>query len=269
MKCLTCGGAARRRFLLGIAGAAGMALLAPAAAGDEPRSGVPILIYHRFGPALTDSMTVTTPVFESQFLGLLEQGYAVISLNRLVAWLAGRAPAPPARSVAITADDGHRSVYTDLFPLIQRRRIPVTLFIYPSAVSNAAYSLTWEQLAEMKASALVDIQSHTYWHPNFRKDRQQLAPDAYEASVAMQLKRSKETLERKLGGPVEFLAWPFGIYDSWLMEHASQAGYVAAFTMERRHASPRDPLLALPRYLVTDQDRGRAFGMLMQAERPP
>lgn len=254
---------ARRRFLLGIAGAGGMALLVPAAGAGEPRSGVPILLYHRFGPAVADPMTVTTHVAESQLRYLREEGYTVISLDRLVAWLAGRAPAPPARSVAITADDGHRSVYTDLFPLIRRHGIPITLFIYPSAISNAAYALTWERLAEMKASGLVDVQSHTYSHPNFRKDRQRLAPEAFAASVALQLARSRQILERRLGAPVKFLAWPFGIYDGELMAQARQAGYVAAFTMERRHASSWDKLLALPRYLVTDRYRSRAFEMLL------
>ena len=37
---------------------------------------------------------------------------------------------------------------------------------------------TWAQLAEMKASGLVDIQSHTFWHPNFNVEKKRLAPDA-------------------------------------------------------------------------------------------
>jgi hypothetical protein len=71
--------------------------------------------------------------------------------------------------VAITVDDGHRSVYTDLYPRIVRLRQPVTLFIYPSAISNAPYALTWAKLSEMARSGLVDEQSHTYWHPNFHQ----------------------------------------------------------------------------------------------------
>ena len=47
------------------------------------------------------------------------------------------------------------------------------------------------------------------------------------------------------------LAWPFGIYDEGLMRKATAAGYVAAFTMERRDAALSDNLMALPRYLIT------------------
>jgi hypothetical protein len=38
------------------------------------------------------------------------------------------------------ADDGHRSVYTDLYPRFFSHRLAVTLFIYPSAISNVPYS---------------------------------------------------------------------------------------------------------------------------------
>jgi Predicted xylanase/chitin deacetylase len=103
--------------------------------------------------------------------------------------------------VVVVADDGHRSVYTDLFPLIKRFQIPVTLFIYPSAISNpsAPYAMTWEQLAEVKASGLVDIQSHTFWHPNFKVDKKRLAPAAYEKLVQDQLVKSKTVLDQRLG----------------------------------------------------------------------
>ena len=43
----------------------------------------------------------------------------------------------------------HTRITPDMFPLIQRLKIPVTLFIYPSAISNADYAMTWAQLAEM------------------------------------------------------------------------------------------------------------------------
>ena len=41
--------------------------------------------------------------------------------------------------------------------------------------------------------------------------------------------KSKAVLEQKLGGKVDLLAWPFGIYDPELMAWAQAAGYVAAF----------------------------------------
>jgi len=130
---------------------------------DQPdharHSGVSILAYHRFGPTLADSMTVTNPVFQQHIDWLNSHGYRIIPLRTLVEALPKLGDAALGHAVVITVDDGHRTVYTELFPLILKYRFPVTLFIYPSAISNASYALTWEQISEMVASGLVDVQS--------------------------------------------------------------------------------------------------------------
>jgi len=228
-----------------------------------PTTQVTILVYHRFGPTVTDAMTVKTTTFESQLQSIKALGYSVIPLRDLVHRLSGEPVPLPPHAVVLTADDGHRSVYTDMFPLIQRYRIPVTLFIYPSAISNASYALTWQQLEEMKKSGLVDVQSHTYWHPNFRIERERLAADAFEQFVRNQLVWSKQAIERHLGGSVDLLAWPFGIYDAQLMGEAAKTGYVAAFSIDRRPVTPAEPTMALPRYIVSDHDQGAAFARLL------
>jgi len=230
---------------------------------------VPILVYHRFGATVADSMTVTTAVFASHLKTLQEAGYTVIPLGQLVDFLLNQGPPPPPRSVVITVDDGHRSVYTDFFPLVKKFQIPVTLFLYPSAISNASYALTWEQVKEMKQSGLCDVQSHSYWHPNFKKDRMRMVPAEYEKAVETQLKKSKTKLEEELGGRVEMLAWPFGIYDDWLIEKAAKAGYRAAFTIERRLAGRGDNVMVLPRFLMLDSDRAEALSRILAGSSPP
>jgi len=234
----------------------------PSKAAEPPPLSVPILLYHRLGPTVTDDMTVTTPVVESELKLIQERGYHVIPLKTLLASYDDPSIAPPEHSVVLVADDGHRTVYTDLFPLIKRFQIPVTLFIYPSAISNASYAMTWEQLAEMKASGLVDIQGHTFWHPNFKIEKKRLTPAAYEKFTKEQLVKSKAVLEQKLGGKVDLLAWPFGIYDPELMGWAQAAGYVAAFSIDRRPVTRSENVMALPRSIVTDADRGARFEAL-------
>jgi peptidoglycan/xylan/chitin deacetylase (PgdA/CDA1 family) len=238
---------------------------ARADSGQE-RHRIPILLYHRLGPMVADNMTVTTAVFRDQLRFLKDQGYTIIPLKQLVAYFLGKEPPPPSRAVVITADDGHRSAFTDMFPLVRQYNCPVTLFIYPSAISNATYALTWDQLREMRASGLFDIESHTYWHPNFQKEKKRLTPSQYEIFVEMQLTRAKETLDNKLGIRVDMLAWPFGLYDEEVIRQAGKAGYIAAFTMERRSASTDDNPMALPRYLVTNADIGKRFERLVSGK---
>jgi peptidoglycan/xylan/chitin deacetylase (PgdA/CDA1 family) len=213
---------------------------------------IPVLLYHRFGSQVKDTMTVRTKVFEEQLHELEREKYKIIPLKLLVDYLLGKGPPPPARSVVITVDDGHRSVYTELLPVILRHRIPVTLFIYPSAISNASYAMTWDQLRELRATGFFDIQSHTYWHPNFKKEKRRLSPDAYSRFVDMQFVKSKELIHAKLGGDVNVLAWPFGLYDSDLERHARLAGYVAAVTMDRHPATGDSDPMEIPRFLITD-----------------
>jgi peptidoglycan/xylan/chitin deacetylase (PgdA/CDA1 family) len=238
------------------------------ALASVPAAGVPILLYHRFGPTVADGMTMKTTVFESHLKYLKDNGYTVIPLRRLVDWYRKKAPAPPPKSVVIVEDDAHKSVYTDMLPLVRKYRVPVTVFVYPSAISNAKYAMTWDQLRELKRSGLFDIQSHTYWHPNFKKDRRKMPPAEFAKSVDTQLRKSKERLETQLGGTVDLLAWPFGIYDDYLLQRAAAGGYVASFTIERRHATAADSVMKLPRYLMINADQGKAFAQVLAGTAP-
>jgi len=163
------------------------------------------------------------------------------------------------RQASITVDDGHGSVYTQLFPIVRRMGFPVTLFIYPSIISNDPDALTWGQLREMRGSGLVDVQSHTYWHPNFKIERRIRTPAAYAAFVDDQLTRSRRVLETRLETRVDMLAWPFGIADRQLELAAQRAGYAAALTYAGGPAKSGDDAFALPRIPIAEGDRGRAF----------
>jgi hypothetical protein len=83
----------------------------------------------------------------------------------------------------------------------------------------------------------------------------------------MQLLQSKNVLESRLGGTVDLLAWPFGIFDNDLIAKAKTAGYIAGFTIEGRHVTSRDPIMALPRYLITQAIDMRRFAELISGKR--
>jgi peptidoglycan/xylan/chitin deacetylase (PgdA/CDA1 family) len=237
----------------------------PAGNGEAAERGVPVLLYHRFGPVVADSMTVTTPVFESHLKYLRENGYRIIPLKDLLAMVFGQGIPADSRDVVLVADDAHVSVYTTAYPLLKKYNAPMTLFIYPSAVSNASYAMTWDQLRELKASGLFGFQGHTYWHPNFKKERSRLQPAEFDKFVHMQLTQSRAKIEKELAVKVDLLAWPFGIFDAGLMAQAEEAGYRAAFTIERHPVSRADHSMALPRYLLSDSDRGRVFEGILNA----
>lgn len=222
-----------------------------------------ILVYHRFGTAATELTTIRTETFAQQLQWLHDNEIAVLPLHAVVDALKGGHTPGNGPVVVLTADDGHESIYTDMYPLILRYRVPVTLFIYPSAISNSKIALAWAQLSELVASGLVDVQSHTYWHPNFHVEKSRLG-SGYEPFVREQLALSKTRIEEHTGRKVDLLAWPFGIHDDQLERLASESGYVAAFTIDRRRAQPGGDLFALPRFEVTDADRGARFEALVR-----
>ncbi len=228
--------------------------------------GVTVLVYHRFGPAVEDAMTVRTSTFRWQLDYLRQHGHPVIPLRTLISYLLGQAPAPAPRSIVITADDGHESVFTEMLPVVREYHVPVTLFIYPSAISNASYAMTWDQLGALHRTSLFDIQSHTYWHPNFKTERRRLSPTAFRTFAAMQLVKARTVLKDKLGVEADLVAWPFGISDDELIGIARDAGYIAGFTLDRRLVRLGEQIMALPRFLVTDSASGSNFTSMLPRE---
>jgi peptidoglycan/xylan/chitin deacetylase (PgdA/CDA1 family) len=210
-------------------------------------------------------MTTTTKVFAAQMKWLKDNGYTVIPLRTLVNYLRGEGPAPPPKSVVITADDGHKTVYSDMLPIVRQYKMPVTLFIYPSCISNphAPYAMSWEQLKKLQETGLFDIQSHTFWHPNFKRDKKKLKPADYQKEVHTQLAKSKAVLEKRFGTKVDVLAWPFGIYDDYLEQEAKKAGYVMALSIDRRNASKSEKIMAEPRYLMVNGDGLKNFAAIV------
>lgn len=229
----------------------------PVAAQTAP--AIPILAYHRFDPSTPASTTVTVATFNGQLDLLAHEGYTILPLQQVTAILLKQAPMPSHPAAAITIDDGHESVYRVLFPIVKQRHIPITLFIYPSAISNAKYAMTWEQLQEMHASGLVDIQCHTYWHPDFRKEKKKQTTESYAKFVDMQLNKSRAKLESVLGTHIDLLAWPYGIFDPELEIAAQHAGYRAAFAYDGMVAHPGDDPFSLHRIPVPDFLRGSGF----------
>lgn len=235
----------------------------------EAAARVPVLVYHRFGATQADSMTVRTSTFESHLRTLQELDAQVIALDELVAYRLGERAELPPRAVVLTADDGHRSQFELMAPMLKPLAWPLTLFIYPSAISNASYAMTWAQLQALAERPGFTVQSHTYWHPNFLKERQRQSAEAFQAFAQNQLRKSRDTLQSRLGKPISLLAWPFGLSDPPLWEQAKACGYRAAFSLGNRAVTLQDPLFALPRHLMVDSVNERTLAALLSSAFKP
>ena len=234
-------------------------ILFPIATTAASTINIPILCYHNLNPTVRGSMNMTPDKFEAQLRLLKENGFTIIPLKEAVEYLQGKRSTLPEKSVVITADDGWKSVYTYMFPIIKKYNVPVTLFIYPQTISEGKNAMTWEELAELQQTKLFDIQSHTYDHPNFKHAKRRLSAEAYAKYVNMQLVNSKKILEEKTGKEMTLLAWPFGIYDDYLEKAAADAGYVMAFSIDARVANRSYKPMAQPRFMIVDELSMKTF----------
>lgn len=220
---------------------------------------IPILCYHNFNPTVPGSMSMTPERFESQIKWLKDNGFTIIPLKEAVAYLQGKRETLPPKPIVITADDGWKSVYKYMLPIVKKYDFPVTLFIYPQSISVGKNFMTWEELKSLQQTGLFDIQSHTVWHPNFKQEKRKRSSSSYITFVKNQLTLSKKTIEEKLGTPVTFLAWPYGIYDSYLEKAASDAGYVMAFSIDAKKANKSYRPMAQPRYMILQNQSQKTF----------
>ena len=236
------------RILLTLA--LGLASIFPVIVFANKSLNIPILCYHNLNPTKVGSMNMTPDRFESQMKYLKDNGFTIIPLQDAVAYLQGKKDRLPAKSVVVTVDDGWKSVYTYMFPIIKKYNFPVTLFIYPQTISQGKNVLSWDDLKELKQTGLFDVQSHTYDHPNFKKAKRRMSSESYGKYVSNQLTKSKKILDEKLNLNVTLLAWPFGIYDGYLEQAAAKAGYEMAFTIDYRAANRSFKPEAQPRFMI-------------------
>lgn len=220
-------------------------------ADDHPTATV--MCYHIVEHPAAPRMHIDRETFRQHLRYLEMTGYNVIPLSHLYEYVAGTRETLPKNAIVITIDDGWRSTYTEVFPELQKRKFPFTVFIYPNIIGKTANALTWKQIREM-AEAGVDIQSHSLTHPYLTKRRHSsMGKEQYLKWLRRELGESKRILEKHTGKKVRFLAYPYGDYDRDVAEEAEKAGYTAALTCDfgsvRRGSDP----LRMRRFVIDDK----------------
>lgn len=103
------------------------------------RKNPKVLLYHDCSQSeswYTAGLDCTTsPAAFAKHLDYLQRHHEVVPLEKIV-----EGTAPPS-SVAITFDDGYRSVYENALPLLVDRRLPAVLYLISDVIDNR--SLVW------------------------------------------------------------------------------------------------------------------------------
>ncbi|RJR18563.1 MAG: polysaccharide deacetylase family protein [Desulfobacteraceae bacterium] len=222
---------------------------------DENRGGlspdgyqvVPVLCYHDFAKTCKSSLCVPEQIFEEQIKYLKDNHYRVITLGELLGFIEYRHSIPK-RSVVITIDDGYRSTYDIVYPILKKYGFRATLFIYTAFVGASRGAVTWDQLREMRNYGF-EIGSHTISHIDLTKKLNDETDTSFSARIMKELKGSKDLLDSRLEQDTALIAFPYGKFNQTVLDLTSKAGYRVALSVKRGG----NPLFADPMQLRRTQ----------------
>ncbi|MBI4517938.1 MAG: polysaccharide deacetylase family protein [Deltaproteobacteria bacterium] len=184
------------------------------------QSGNLILLYHRIvddSEISLNPFTVPRSLFESQ-VAWLSRIYTMMTASELVRLLASSPSV--SRCAVITFDDGHESIFTHAWPILQAYGVPATLFLDTGRL-DVPPALSCAQIMAMVAHG-IEIGSHSISHVDLR-----LLSDA---ALRYEMATSREFLSGMIGHRITGLAYPFGYYDDRVVRFVRQAGYTYACT---------------------------------------
>jgi peptidoglycan/xylan/chitin deacetylase (PgdA/CDA1 family) len=234
--------------------------------GDDEALTATVLCYHIVESPQDERMHVSRETFRQHLDYLQMTGYNVISLKDLSDYVEGKRESIPRNAVVITIDDGWRSAYTEAWPELQKRGMPFTLFIYPKIIGNTTIALNWQQIKEM-SDAGADIQSHSLSHPFLTRRRHQSLEDSeYGKWLYRELAESRRIIEKHTGKKVEFLAYPYGDYDTRVAAMAKKTGYSAALTCDFGRVKRGSNPLRMKRFVIDKRMDFAEFRRYMGAD---
>lgn len=237
----------------------------PMGARGDHYQVVPILCYHRIGTG-SGKMTVSPAAFAQQLTWLADNGYRVVRLRELLAFLDGRR-ALPRRSVVLTFDDGYESYYRHAYPLLKKHGFPATVFLYTDFV-GAADALSWAQMREMAASGLVDIQAHSKTHANLLDRYPNETEAAYRARLDTEARASREQIRRHLVHEVDLFAYPYGDANDTVLGVLGEQKYRLAVTVNPGGTPFYSQPLMLRRTMIFGSHDLEAFKARLETSRP-
>jgi peptidoglycan/xylan/chitin deacetylase (PgdA/CDA1 family) len=187
---------------------------------------VPVLSYHqvrdhRESDSRSARVFIVPPArFAAHMKMLHDSGYHVIGPDQLTEHIMKGNPLP-SKPVLITFDDGTEPQYTVALPVLKNYRFPAVFFIMTVTLGRPGY-LSRQQVKALTTEGMI-VGCHTWDHHKVTE---------YKASdVEIQLLKPKADLEKITGKPVNYFAYPFGVWDDRAIAELKKLGYLAAFQL--------------------------------------
>lgn len=150
--------------------------------------------------------------FNKYFKIASDLGFSTINYNDIERWLANEIELPK-KSIAFDFDHPVRSIYTDIFPIMNRYGFKGNLFVNTEPMeemySNGSFDtdqreyMTWEEMKELMNDGW-SIGAHTHTHPNLSE---LAAKDTSGELIRQELEKSDYILEKELSVKPRYFAF--------------------------------------------------------------
>ena len=205
---------------------------------------VPVLCYHHIRNVKAGesesmkSYSVSPEAFAAQMKALHDSGYQTILPDQLYEYLVydGVLPAKP---VMISFDDTDEEQYRIGVAIMNQYGFKGVYFIMTIAMNRHRY-MRKEEIKNLSDSGHV-IAGHTWDH--------HMITEYTGADWDTQLVKPKLQLEAITGKPVEYFAYPFGLWNAAAIPELKSRGYKMAFILSTKR-DDAEPLYTIRRMIV-------------------
>jgi peptidoglycan/xylan/chitin deacetylase (PgdA/CDA1 family) len=159
----------------------------------------------------------------------------------------------PAKPVMITFDDTRLDQFTAALPELNKHGFQAAFFIMTVSLNKPGY-MTKEQVKQLSDQGHT-IGSHTYDHKNVKT----YTPDDWVAQV----QKPSQQLQAITGKPVEYFAYPFGLWNKEAISKLKDHDFKAVFQLAADR-DENDPLYSIRRIIVTGGSRGTSLQKIMK-----
>jgi peptidoglycan/xylan/chitin deacetylase (PgdA/CDA1 family) len=208
------------------------------------RPEVPVLCYHQlrdFHPSdskRAKDYVVPIANFQEQVKLLADSGYHSILPDQLYDYLLYGTPLP-AKPVIISFDDTRLEHFTVALTELNKYGYKGVFFIMTVSLNRPGY-MTKDQVKQLADEGHV-IGLHTWNHKNVKTFT--------EEDWEIQVMKPWDQLKAITGKPVDYFAYPFGLWDKPGLEKIKQLGFKAAFQLSARR-DESSPLFTIRRMII-------------------
>jgi peptidoglycan/xylan/chitin deacetylase (PgdA/CDA1 family) len=228
-----------------------------------------VLCYHRF---VAHPEKFKEPLSEYQFplaefrwqmQYLKDNGITPISMQQLKDYWFGGKPLP-AKSVLLTFDDGFRSLYDVMFPVLKEFKYPGVLFLYTDFIRDKD-ALTLGDIKVMQKYGMA-LESHTKSHPNLGYVEEKQTPKDFAILLTQELSDPVSYIQKEFGYKATTLAYPYGVYNDTIVDETQREDYQLAFTVNPGPNDRTVPPLKLKRDLILNPMNHETFAALFESK---